>query len=415
MHVPSEPPYVLDPTAADLHGEERRLRARGPVTRVELPGAVVAWSVTSADILKSLLTDARVSKDAALHWPDFIEGRVPADWPLMQWVALRNMFTAYGKDHTRLRRLIAPAFTAHRTKALRPRIEDIARGLCDDIADTPPGTVVDLRERYARRIPLQVIHELLGTPESIRPPLNAAVEGAFNTDTSPDEALAIYLEVVGILREFAAAKRAAPDDDLTSLLISVHEEDGARLTETELVDTLIMLFSAGNETTVNLLDHAMHALLTDPAQLAHLHAGRATWSDVIEETLRVHAPIAHLPLRYAVEDIDLRERAGVVIRRGEAVLAGYSAAGRDPDVHGPTADVFDATRAGHEHLAFGYGTHMCLGAPLARLEADVALPMLFERFPDLTLAVPAEELVAIPSFISNGHERLPVHLRRPES
>jgi 2-hydroxy-5-methyl-1-naphthoate 7-hydroxylase len=412
MSRPEYPPIVLDPAGTDLHGEERLLRARGPVTQVELPGGVVVWSVTSADILKSLLTDSRISKDAALHWPDFAEGRLPADWPLIRWVALRNMFNAYGDDHTRLRRLIAPAFTTRRAKALRPEIEEIVRSLLDDIAGTPPGDVVDIRERFARPIPIQVINGLLGVPESVRHRLNAAIDGAFNTNKTPQQALAIYVEVIEILNELLAAKRAKPDDALTSFLIAAHDEDGTTLSETELVDTLTLIFTAGYETTVNLLDQAIHALLTHPEQLAHVHAGRATWSDIIEETLRVEAPIAHLPLHYAVEDIDLRERAGVVIRRGEAILAGFSAAGRDPELHGATAELFDATRIGHEHLAFGYGTHMCLGAPLARLEADVALPMLFERFPDLALAVPAAQLRAVPSFISNGHSRLPVCLRR---
>ncbi len=128
---------------------------------------------------------------------------------------------------------------------------------------------------------------------------------------------------------------------------------------------------------------------------------------MIEETLRVQAPVANLPLRYAVEDI---ETMGVTIKKGDAILAAYAAAGRNPALHGEDADRFDVTRMNKEHLAFGHGVHFCLGAPLARMEAAIALPALFERFPDLKPAVPASGLLPVESFISNGHRSLPAHL-----
>ncbi|WP_143674734.1 cytochrome P450, partial [Streptomyces caniscabiei] len=153
------------------------------------------------------------------------------------------------------------------------------------------------------------------------------------------------------------------------------------------------------------------ALLTHPEQLAHVREGRATWDDVIEETLRTQAPVASLPLRYAVEDLDLAEFGGpegVVIARGEPILAAYAAAGRSHERHGKDADVFDVSRADKEHLAFGHGVHHCLGAPLGRLEARIALPALFTRFPDLRLASTEADLGHVESFISNGHRHLPV-------
>lgn len=404
-------PYVLDTAGRDIQAEMARLRARGPATLVELPGGVVAWAITGPDLLRRLLTDSRVSKDAHQHWPDFVNGDIPADWPLYLWVSVHNMFTAYGADHTRLRRLVAPAFTARRTRAMRSRIEAITQDLLDDLAATPRGQTVDLRDRYAYPLPIGVICELMGVPDDARPALRRTVDGVFNTSLTPEQAEANNRELYGIMIDLVAGKRAHPGEDLTSFLIAAGDEDGSTLTDAEIVDTCLLVISAGHETTVNLLDQAVLAMLTRPEQLAHLRAGRATWTDVVEETLRAESPVAHVPLRYAVEDIDLGEAGGgVVIRQGEAILASYGAAGRDPAVHPQDTDGFDATRARKDHLAFGYGAHLCLGAPLARLEAEIALPMLFDRFPDLALAVPVEDLRPVASFISNGHRELPVRL-----
>ncbi|MGX1763011.1 cytochrome P450, partial [Streptomyces lydicus] len=172
--------------------------------------------------------------------------------------------------------------------------------------------------------------------------------------------------------------------------------------------TLMLIITAGHETTVNLLDQAIFALLTRQGQLTDVLDGRASWADVVEETLRYQAPLAHLLLRYAVEDLDVE---GTRIAQGEAILASYAAIGRDPKVHGPTADEFDVHRETRDrHLAFGHGVHHCLGAPLARLEAQVALPALFARFPGLRLAVEPSALAPVGSFISNGHAQLPVAL-----
>ncbi|GDY46067.1 cytochrome P450 family protein [Streptomyces antimycoticus] len=370
---------------------------------------MVAWAITRQRTLKELLTDPRVSKDPRQHWPAWINGEITPEWPLITWVAVENMFTAYGGDHRRLRTLVSKAFTARRTAALRPRIEEICTTLLDDLA-AAPDEVVDLREAYAYPLPIQVISELFGLDdENLRDRMRRVVDSIFHTSASPEEVTATFNEMYAVLGELVATKRERPGDDLTSGLIAVRdEESGSKLSEKELTDTLALFLSAGHETTVNLLDNAIHALLTRPEQLEHVRAGRATWEDVIEETLRHSAPVANLPLRYAVEDIELD--SGVVLHKGDAILAAYAAAGRDPEVHGEDADRFDVTRQLKSHLAFGHGVHLCVGAPLGRLEAAIALPALFDRFPGLTLASGQEPLEPVESFISNGHRTLPARL-----
>jgi cytochrome P450 len=190
-------------------------------------------------------------------------------------------------------------------------------------------------------------------------------------------------------------------------MIGSRDEDGSQLTEKQIVETLMLVINAGHETTVNLLDQAIVALLTHPEQRAAALAGEVSWSEVVEETLRYQAPVAHLPLRYAVEDIEIE---GLRIGKGEAILASYAAAGRDPKIHGATADIFDVTRAVKDHVSFGHGAHHCIGAPLARMEGELALPALFRRFPDIRLAVEVSELKPVVSFVSNGHQELPVYL-----
>ncbi|MFI7403810.1 cytochrome P450 [Streptomyces sp. NPDC049541] len=409
-------PLVIDPAGRDIHGEAARIRERGPVTLVELPDGVAAWAVSSPDLLKRLLTDPRVSKDARRHWTRWINGEIAPEWPLFTWVAVQNMFTAYGGEHKRLRALVSKAFTARRTAALRPRVEEITKNLLDRVEQAgQDGRVVDLREGLCYPLPIQVISELFGLPEDQGAELRAVVDGVFHTSATPEEVTDIYTRFYAALAKLVAFKRESPGDDLTSALIaSRDDEGGTRLSEQELLDTLMLMVSAGHETTVNLIDNAIHALLTHPDQLALVRGGHASWDDVIEETLRVEAPVASLPLRYAVEDLAMSEFGGpegVVIGKGEAILAAYAAAGRHPGKYGDDADRFDVTRVDKEHLAFGHGVHFCLGAPLGRLEARIALPALFERFPDLQLAVEQDELEPVDSFISNGHRSLPVRLR----
>ncbi|UED83307.1 cytochrome P450 family protein [Streptomyces profundus] len=400
-------PVPLDPTGADRHAEDAALHAGGPAVPVDLLG-VTAWAVNDPDVLRQLLTDHRVSKDPVQHWPPYPE-EIVGRWPLDLWVTTANMFTAYGGDHRRLRRLVAPAFSTRRVNALLPRVQRITEDLLDAIAAAPRDEPVDLRERLAYPLPIRVISELMGLPPELGDDFRRTVYGVFDTTLDIERATANNAELHGLLHTLVAGKRADPGDDMTSVLIAARDEegDGSTLTEDELVDTLLLVVSAGHETTTNLLDQAITALLTHPEQLALVRAGEVGWGEVIEEALRFEAPVAYLPLRFAVSDIPLP--GGVVIRQGDPILAAYAAAGRHPRIHGASAERFDITRANKEHLAFGHGAHFCLGAPLARAEAAIALPALFDRFPGIRLAVPAEELRSTASMISNGHLTLPVH------
>ncbi|WP_343298690.1 cytochrome P450, partial [Streptomyces sp. SID1034] len=411
-----ECPFRMDAAGRDIQGEAERVRRAGPAVRIELPGGVPAWAVADPEAMRRLLASPDVSKDAVRHWPAWTNGEVPQDWALAMWVSIRSMFTAYGPEHTRLRKLVSSAFTAHRTKALEPVVRRIAAELLDEIAELPAGRPLDLRARFAVPLPARLICELFGVPRERRDELCAIFDCLFDTSADAAAVGRAAAELYGILHELVAAKREFPGDDLTSGLVlrqreTLEQSDEAPLDDQELLDTLVHLLSAGYETTVNLIDHAVHALLTHPEQLQLVLAGRASWEDVVEETLRWEPAAANLMLRYAVQDIDLGD---VVIPRGEAIVLSVAGAGRDPGTHGDDADRFDITRPSRRaHLAFGHGVHHCLGAPLARMEGVIALSALFERFPGLSLAVPSGALRPVASFISNGHQELPVLVGAP--
>ncbi|MER6271636.1 cytochrome P450 [Streptomyces sp900105755] len=409
--TPARCPYRIDGAGTDIHAEATTLRALGPATHVELPGDVAAWSVTDPDLIRRLLTHPDISKDAHRHWPAFINGEIPADWPLRVWVEVRNALSAYGSEHTRLRRPLAAAFNPRRVRALRPQITSITRQLLDELSDTAPDEVVDLRARFAWRLPLLVVNVMFGVPEELHDGFRAAIGALFDTSRNEQEAAAAYAETYRLLNLLVETKGKQPDDDVTSTLIADH--DSGTLSRQELLDSLMLVIGAGHETTVNLLDHAVANLLTHPDQHALIASGKAAWEEAIEETLRHQAPIASIIMRFPTRDIE-DEPTGLTFRQGDAIVINYAAGGRDPHVHGASADAFDITRTtAREHLAFGHGPHFCPGAPLARLEAAIALPMLFDSYPDLRLAVDPEELKPLSSFISNGHRHLPVRLRPP--
>ncbi|MEU9349301.1 cytochrome P450 [Streptomyces sp. NPDC048278] len=401
---------ALDPFGSDIPAESARLRALGPVVPVELPGGIPAWAPTGYDVLKELILDPEVSKDPGKHWRLWPEiGEHPSWGWVLGWIGVVNMLSAYGPDHTRLRKLVAPSFTHRRTEAMRPRVAAIAAELLDGLAaEGADGSVVDLRAGLAQPLPMRMICELFGVPEEMRDDTGALIAAIMDTsDPTPEHAAFVQERIGTVLGGLIAYKVEHPGDDMTTELIRVRDEDGDRLSDEELLYTLLLVIGAGFETTVNLIGNAAVALLTDPAQLAAVRSGAVGWDAVIDETLRVHPSIASLPLRFAVSDLKVGD---VTIPAGDAIITTYAAAGVDPAHYGPDAAVFDAARGSDDHLAFGIGVHRCIGAPLARAEALAALPALFERFPGLRLAVGAEELRQVPSFIAFGWQEIPVRL-----
>ncbi|MBB3733811.1 cytochrome P450 family protein [Nonomuraea dietziae] len=406
------PVITLDPTGADHHGEAARLRAAGPVVRVLLPGGIPAWAITRHSLLLSLLNDVRISKDWHT-WTCVQRGDIGEDWPLTGMLKVTNMVTADGDEHHRLRRLVTRTLTPRRIHELRPRIAALITDVVDELPDHADADgVVDLRRHFAYPIPMRVVCELVGVPDADRPRLRHLVESIFRSTTEPGEVLQTQHDIYQVLGQVIRLRHEQPGPDLTSALIAARRDDPDALTEEELVGTLWLMIAAGHETTLSLLLNAVRALLTHPGQLTTacqraLADPAQTWAGIVEEVLRWDAPIGNFMARYPRTDITI---AGVTIPAGDAILAPYSLLGRDPDQHGPDADRFDIGRAQRRHLAFGGGPHVCPGAGLARLEAALALPALFDRYPRMALAVPAADLIPVPSLFSNSVQALPVVL-----
>jgi cytochrome P450 len=332
----------------------------------------------------------------------------PAELRRLPWVPAfarpleRNMLDVDEPDHRRLRNLVQKAFTPRRVEALAGRVQGLADGFLD--AARPRGRM-DLVGDYALPLPLSVICELLGIPGGDRPRFRRWARRILRRQTTLNTLLAApaVWSMLRYLRALFRERSARPADDLVTALVQAREGDDS-LSEDELLAMVFILLIAGHETTVNLIASGTLALLENPAQLELLRREPARAATAVEELLRYTSPVETATERYAREDITV---AGVKIPRGEMVLAALASANRDA-AHFERPDALDISRAPNRHLAFGHGIHFCLGAPLARLEGQIALLTLLRRMPALRLAVPKEKLRWRPLLALRGLEALPV-------
>ena len=417
MHSESTPIHATDADKLNLFGPRfkanaydtyARLRAELPVyRRVNRRGDGATCFVTRYDDVAALLRDSqRLVKDVRNTMTSAERATRPEPPPLVGLLT-RHMLNLDGEDHDRLRGLVNKAFTARMVEQMAPRIETLAHDLLDAIQRRGAA---DLIESFALPLPIVVIAELLGIPAQDRRRFrtwsNALV--APNADSARTSKKAarthrLMTDLVAYLRDIFAARRAAPRDDLITSLLAA-EEAGDVLHEDELFAMILLLIVVGHETTVNLIGNGVLALLQHPDELDRLRQDRTLLPTAVEEILRYDCPVERAPMRFAAEDVQVGD---TLIRRGDAVSLVLGSANRD-ERHFAQADRFRIDRDPNRHLAFGLGSHYCLGAPLARLEGRIALDVLLDRLPDLALAVAPDELRWRTNPIMRGVQRLPI-------
>ncbi len=374
-------------TKRDPHTFFAHLRSTEPIFYVE---EMHAWMVTTYEDALFVLKDPRFTKDyRKIAQPD------ETSQGMME--SMRMLLQLDPPDHTRLRSLVSKAFTPRMIELLRPRIQEIASELLDAVEER--GSM-DLIIDFAYPLPITVISEMLGIPATDRHKFRTWTQAMINMqeeEATSQEAFFSYIQA--LLEE----KRVHPGNDLTTRLVQV-EENGEQLDEIELVSMIFLLIVAGHETTVNLLGNGTLALLQHPNQLQLLRHDPTLITAAVEELLRYTSPVSLSDERWANEDIELH---GKQIRKGEMVVAALISANADPHQFS-AGDTFDITRRENQHLAFGKGIHFCLGAPLARLEGQIAFATLLQRLPNLRLAGEAEQLTWTRNPMLRGLRSLPV-------
>jgi len=365
-----------------------QVRSAGPVHRVRLADGHPAWLIVGHSEARAALNDPRLSKD--MHAALARSGEVVAEG-LPGPALARHMLSVDPPDHTRLRRLAMPAFSRRRVEALEARVhaivEDLIAGL---VARGGVDRPVDLVAGYAFPLPFTVISELLGIPDQDRDDLGAwfrTLLAPYPGSVPPAEAVEASQTLVAYLTGLLELKRRAPGEDLVTDLVVAADRDGA-LTEQEMLSTIFQLVVAGHDTTTTLIGNGTVALLCHPAQRDAMVADPELVPRVVEECLRWDAPVPHSTFRYATEEIRI---GAAVIPAHAQVIISLAAASRDHARY-VEAEAFDIHRTDGAHLAFGYGIHHCLGAPLARMEGRIALAALHTRFPTMRLAVEPPEL-----------------------
>lgn len=381
---------------ADPYPTYARLREAAPVRRVPTgSGGRHSYLVTGYTEAREAFTDPRLSKDTT----KFFAGR-PSQRDLHPAVS-RNMLATDPPHHARLRALVTKAFTTGAVARLRPYIS----GLVDELLDAwPDHGTVDLVADLAVPLPVTVICELLGVPESDRASVRTWSSDLFAAG-DPRRIDAASHAVGDYMTALVATKRTAPGTSLLDDLIAVRDGQD-RLSEDELVSLAVLLLVAGHETTTNFIGNAALALLRHPESLARLRAEPQLLGSALDELLRYDSPVGIATFRYSTEALTL---GGTEIPEGAPVLIAPGAANRDPDRF-PDPDRLDLTRPAAGHLAFGHGIHRCLGAPLARAEAELALHAVITRHPHASLAAPVETLPWRHTRLTRGLKTLPLTL-----
>jgi cytochrome P450 len=391
---PSDPAHLPNP-----HPLFHQMRDQAPVYRSVGPVTGRAfWFLTRYADVQRALREPDLGRDLE---------RLPEELAAThrQWqeealaMVNRHVLNLDPPDHTRLRRLMTPAFGARTVAAMRPRIEQITTELIDAAA---AHREIDLIEAVALPLPILVIAELLGIPIDDRAQFRIWVDDLLRS-RDPERMRQSGMKFIAYVNERIEERRANPGEDLLSKLIEA-EEAGDRLDHVELLSSVFLLLVAGHETTVNLIGNGVLELLRHPDQLARLRAEPQLIDPAIEEILRFNGPVGHSRMQFALADVDFD---GVIVPRGDLVVPMLLAANRDPAVFNEP-DTFDIARSPNRHLGFGHGIHFCLGAPLARLEGRIAIDALVRRFPDLAFATDPSELEWTPDLFLRGLRCLPL-------
>jgi cytochrome P450 len=359
------------------------------------------WLVTRYSDVSILLKDNRFTKNPAkaLSPEQLARMRIPKMFaPLM-----KNMLSQDDPDHARLKKLVQSAFTPKRVQQLIDNTEIISHVLLAKLAGRQ---TFDLINDYALPLPVIVISELLGVPKADQDRFAHWSRILIRNSTVPWKMILSLPQIIlfmRYLRRLVEMKRAEPDDALVSALVGV-ETDGERLSPDELLAMIAILLTAGHETTTNLIGNGTLALLQHPGELSRLKAKPEIIDSAVEELLRYAGPVETATERFAMQDVEI---AGTLIPKGSLVFGVIASANRDPQQF-VDPDKLDLGRQPNRHLTFGEGGHYCVGAALARMEGRIAFLDLFERFPGLTLAVPAEKLKWRSGLVLRGIEKLPV-------
>ena len=377
------------------------LRRAEPVYRATLPDKTSVWLVTRYKDVYSLLKDGRFAKSR-------YNAMTPEQLRKQPWVPPmfrpleRNMLDLDPPDHTRLRSLVHKAFTPRLIEQMQMRVQTVADELLDAVSQKGR---MDMIGDYALPLPMTIITEILGVPTKDHDKFHkwSKVIVSINQFNVNWRVIPVIWKFNRYLRNFFKVRRRDLRDDLVSALIQA-EESGDRLSEDELLAMVFLLLIAGHETTVNLIGNGMLALLEHPEEMERLRGDPSLIQSAVEELLRYTAPVFMSTERYAREDVTIQ---GVTIRRGEMALGVIGSANRDEEVF-DNPDKLDITREPNKHLSFGFGIHYCVGAPLARLEAQIAIKTLLARFSGLRLQGSTESLRWRPSLILRGLDALPV-------